>query len=98
LDVLSRDALPAFSFGLRNAVETIASFMAQCLRPPPTSGEFIGMADYIVDSIHNLLELGLGMLSNSNSSEGSHHPSRECFMAKTSDGHVSSTNDSGETP
>jgi hypothetical protein len=60
--------------------------------------EFIGMADYIVDSIHDLLESGSGMLSDSNSSEGSHHISRECFMAETSDGHVSSANDSDKTP
>jgi hypothetical protein len=51
-----------------------------------------------MDSIHDLLESGSGMLSDSNSSEGSHHPSWECFMVENSNGHVSSANDSGKTP
>jgi hypothetical protein len=97
-DVLTRDASAAYSFSLHNATETIASFVAQHLCPLPADSEFVGMANYIMDSIHNLLESGSKTFSNSNSSGGSHHPSRECFMAETSDGHVSSTSDSGETP
>jgi hypothetical protein len=65
----------AYPFGLCNAMETIASFVVQHLRPLPTGGEFVRMEDYIVDSILDLLESGSGMLSDSNSSEGSHHPS-----------------------
>jgi hypothetical protein len=56
------------------------------------------MADYIVDSIHDLLESGSETFSNSDSSGGSHHPSQECFMVETSDGHILSASDSGETP
>jgi hypothetical protein len=56
------------------------------------------MTDYILDLIHDLLESGLETFSDSSSSEGSHHPSRECFMAETSDGHASSASDSGKTP
>jgi hypothetical protein len=79
-------------------METIASFVIQRLRPLPVDSEFIGMADYIVDLIHDLLESGSETFSNSDSSGGSHHPSQECFMVETSDGHVLSTSDSGDTP
>jgi hypothetical protein len=58
---------------------------------------FVGMADHIVDSIHDFLESGSETFFDSNSSEGSHHPSRECFMVEISDGHVSSASDSGDT-
>jgi hypothetical protein len=88
----------AYPFGLCNAMETIASFMVQRLHPLPMGGKFVRMADYIVDSIHDLLESGSGMLFNSNSSEGSHHPSWECFMVENSNGHVSSASDSSKTP
>jgi hypothetical protein len=73
LDVLAQEALAAYPFSLRNAAETIASFVAQCLRPLPADSEFVGMADYIVDSIHDLLELGSETFSNSNSSRRSHY-------------------------
>jgi hypothetical protein len=79
-------------------METITSFMAQRLRPLPADSEFVGMTDYIVDSIYDLLELGSKMFSNSYSSGGSCHPSQECFGAETSDGHVSSASNSSETP
>jgi hypothetical protein len=97
-DVLARDALAAYPFGLRNAVETIASFVAQCLRSFSTDSEFVEMADYIVDSIHDLLGLDSQTFFDSSSSRGSHHPSQECFMAETSNGHFSSASDSSETP
>jgi hypothetical protein len=60
--------------------------------------EFIGMADYFVGSFHDLLASESESISSSVSSEDSHHPSRECFMAETSDGHVSSASESSETP
>jgi hypothetical protein len=64
----------------------------------PVNDEFVGMADYFMESIHDLLASDSESISGSISSKGSHHPSRECFMAKTSDGHISSASDSGETP
>jgi hypothetical protein len=72
--------------------------VAQRFRPLPADSEFVRMMDYILDLIHDLLESGLETFSDSSSSEGSHHPSRECFMAETSDGHASSASDSGKTP
>jgi hypothetical protein len=96
-NVLTRDASTAYLFGLRNATETIASFMAQRLCPLLAGSDFVGMADHIVDSIHDFLESGSETFFDSNSSEGSHHPSRECFMVEISDGHVSSASDSGDT-
>jgi hypothetical protein len=97
-DVLARDASAAYPFGLHNTAETITSFVAQRLRPLPTDSEFVRMADYIMDLIHDLLESGLETFSDSNSSGGSHHSSLECFIAKTSDGHVLSASNSSETP
>jgi hypothetical protein len=58
----------------------------------------MGITYYFVESIHDLLASDSKSISASVSSEGSHHPSQECFMAETSDGHVSSASDSGETP
>ena len=36
--------------------------------------------------------------SDSNSSRGSHHPSHECFMAGTPEGHVKSIHEGEATP
>ena len=36
--------------------------------------------------------------SGSDSSRGSHHPSRECFMAGTTEGHVKSIHEEEATP
>jgi hypothetical protein len=64
--------------------------------------KFIGLADYIVESIHDLLVSDLESISNSTSSQGSYHPSHECFMAEivddthhevTPEGHIMSAND-----
>jgi hypothetical protein len=47
--------------------------------------EFMGMADYVIESIHKLLTSDLETISDSASSQGSYHPSCECFMAKIAD-------------
>jgi hypothetical protein len=47
--------------------------------------EFMGMANYIVESIHNLLVSDSETISDSASSQESYHPSRECFMAEITD-------------
>jgi hypothetical protein len=60
--------------------------------------EFVGMMDYITESFHDLLMGDSEAISNSDSSRGSHHPSRECFMADTLEGHVKSVHDGGLLP
>jgi hypothetical protein len=39
------------------------------------------MADYIADSVHDLLESGSETSSDPDSEMGSHHPPFECFMS-----------------
>jgi hypothetical protein len=62
----------------------------------------MGMVDHVVDSVLDLLASDSETLSDFGSSEGSHHPSCECFMVqegqRTPDGHVTDASDSGETP
>ena len=54
------------------------------------NNEFMGVIEHITDSLHNLLIEEPGSSSGSNSSRGSHHPSRECFMMGTPEGHIKS--------
>ena len=82
--------LTVLPFGLRNATETVGHLVAQRTPPSPANDEFMGMTEYIVESFHDLLVGDSESLSNSNSSRGSHHPSHECFMVGTPEGHVKS--------
>ena len=66
--------------------------------PPPMDDEFVGMADYIAESFHDPLVGDLESISDYNSSRGSHHPSRECFMVGTPKGRVESIHEGGLTP
>jgi hypothetical protein len=59
----------------------------------PTDIEFVSAANYVSESILNLLMEELGS-SNTNSSERIHHSSRECFMTESRDGDVTPTNGS----
>ena len=59
--------------------------------------EFVGMTKYAAESFHNLLVEETESPSVSNSSRGSHHPSRECFMAGTPEGHVESIHEGEAT-
>jgi hypothetical protein len=43
------------------------------------------VADYLVESIHDLLMLDSESISDSDSSKGSDHPSREWFMVDVTD-------------
>ena len=52
--------------------------------------EFMGVIEHVMGSIHDLLVEELESPSSSDSSRGSHHPSRECFMTGTPEGHVES--------
>jgi len=60
--------------------------------------EFVGMADYIVGSFHDLLAGDLKSISDSDSSRGSHHPLRECFMVGTPKERIESIHEGGVTP
>ena len=64
----------------------------------PTNDEFLGMTEYVAESFHDLLAREMELPSTSNSSRGSHHPSRECFMAGTLEGHVKSIHEEEATP
>ena len=72
--------------------------MAQRMHPSPTNDEFMGMTEYIVESFHDLLVGDSESPSDSDSSRGSHHPSRECFMAGTPEVYIKSIHDGGATP
>ena len=65
-------------FGLRNAAATVSHLVAQRMVPPPTNDEFVGVIEHIVKSFLDLLAEELESPSGSDSSKGSHHPSREC--------------------
>ena len=55
LEYLTWDSPTAFPFSLRNATETIGNLTVQCMRSPPADNEFVGMADYVTESYHDLL-------------------------------------------
>jgi hypothetical protein len=64
--------------------------------------EFVCMADYVMESIHDLLVSDSESIYDSASTQGSYHPSHECFMVEiidnthhevTPEGHVMSAND-----
>ena len=90
-DVSIRNASAAFPFGLRNAAGTFTSLATRRSYLPPMSSELVGMVDYAEGSVHDLLASGSESSAKSNSGEGSHHPSRECFMAEIHDDPVPST-------
>ena len=55
------------------------------------------MTEYVMKSFHDLLVGELESSSSSDSSRGSHHPSREYFMAGTPEGHVESIHEEEAT-
>ena len=87
---LIRSAPTALPLGLRNAAETVGHLVAQRTPPSPTNDEFVGMTEYVMESFHDLLAGESRSPSDSNSSRGSHHPSCECFMTGTPEGHIES--------
>ena len=64
----------------------------------PANNEFVGVIEHVTESLHNLLIEEPGSSSGSDSSRGSHHPSRECFMRGTPEGHVESISTEEATP
>ena len=83
---------------LRNATETVGHPMAQHASSTPMNDEFMGMTEYVMESFHDLLAGELESPSSFDSSRGSHHPSRECFMVGTPEGHVESVHEEEATP
>jgi len=94
----ARSAPMALPFGLRNAAATVSHLVAQRTIPSPTNNEFMGMIEHVTESFHDLLAEELESHSGSNSSRGRHHPSRECFMTGTPEGHVESVHKGEATP
>ena len=84
-------------FGLCNAARTDGHPMAQRAPPSPVNDEFVGMTKYVVESFHDLLTGESESPSDYDSSRGSHHPSRECFMVGTLEGYIESIHDGGAT-
>ena len=93
-----RSAPTALPFDLRNAAATVSHFVARCMVLPPTNNEFMGVIEHVTESLHDLLIEELGSSPGSYSSRGSHHPSRECFMTGTPEGHVESVSEEEATP
>ena len=55
------------------------------------------MTEYVTKSFHDLLAGASESPSSSDSSRGSHHRSRECFVAGTPEGHVESIHEEEAT-
>ena len=86
-----------FPFGLCNTAATAGHLMALRMVQPPADSEFVGVIEHDMESIHKLLTEEPESSSSSDSSRGSHHPSQECFMAETSEGHVESVSEGEAT-
>ena len=71
--------------------------MAQCMPLFFVNDEFVGMTEYVTESFHDLLTGETESPTTSDSSRGSHQPSRECFMAGTPEGHVESIHEGEAT-
>ena len=84
-------------FGLRNTAETIGHLVAQRTPRSPANDEFMGMTEYVAESFHDLLVGESESPYGSDSNRGSHHPSHECFMVGTPEGHVESIHDEDAT-
>ena len=93
-----RTALPGIPHPVRHAVETIGHLVAQCTPPSSTNDGFVGMTEYVPKSFHDLLAGESESPSDSDTSRGSHPPSRECFMAGTPEGYIESIHEEVATP
>jgi hypothetical protein len=93
-----------FPFSLHNAAGTVGHLTVQCMHPPPANDEFVGMVDYVTKSFYDLLVGDSRRISDSDSSRGSHHSSRECLMAEgahhaeTTKGHITNVHEGEVTP
>ena len=88
----------ALPFGLRNGMATAGHHLALRMVQPPMDSEFVGAIEHDPETLHGLLTEEPESSSSSDSSRGSHHPSRECFMTQTPEGHVQSVSGEEATP
>ena len=88
----------AFPYGLRNAAATACHLMALRMVQTPMNSEFVGVIEHDAESLNKLIVEEPESSSSSGSSMGSHHPSWECIMADTSEGHVESVSKGDATP
>ena len=65
---------------------------------PPTNSEFVWVIEHDPETLYGLLAKEPESSSSSDSSKGSHHPSRECFMMQTPEGDVQSVSREETTP
>ena len=72
--------------------------MARHTPPSLANDEFMGMTEYVTESFHDLLTGESRSPYDSDSSGGSHHPSHECFMVGTPEGHIESIHEGEATP
>ena len=84
--------------GLRNDTENVGHLVAQHTPPFPMNDEFMGMTKYVAGTFYDLLIGESESPSSSDSSRGGHHPSHECFMVGTPEGHVKSIHEEEATP
>ena len=98
LEYLIQSALIVLPFGLCNAAVTVSHLVAQHMVPLSMNNEFMGVIEHVAESFHDLLAEELESPSSSDSSRGSHHPSHECFMIGTPEGHVKSIHKEEATP
>ena len=83
-----RSASTTLPFGLRNATATAGHLLSLRMVKPPTDSKFVGVVEHDPETLYGLLAEELESSSSSDSSKGSHHPSRECFMTQTPEGDV----------
>ena len=93
-----RSASIALLFDLHNAAATIGHLVAQCMVPPPMNDKFKGVIEHVMETFHDLLAEEPESPSGSDSNRGSHHPSHECFMTGTPEGHDESVHEGEATP
>ena len=98
LEYLIQSASTALPSGLRNTAETVGHPVAQRMPLSPTNDEFVGMTEYVTESFHDLLAEEMESHSTSDSSRGSHHSLRECFMVGTPEGYIESIHEGEATP
>ena len=98
LEHLIQSAPIVLPFGLHNTAVTVSHLVAQHMVPPPMNDKFVGVIEHVMESFHDLLVEEQESPFGSNSSRGSHHPSCECFMTGSPEGHVESIHEEEATP
>ena len=85
-NIMTECTMMAYPFGLKNATVHASHHAASRNAMHPTNDEFVGMADYVSESVFDLMAERSTLGSSSYSSGESHHPSQECYMADTPGG------------